>query len=84
MADNINNCNDDCHDEKCTPLPIDEARLKEIKAMEEAEQRLIEDLFSTPSNACVKVLQQKQTLPNKKSLDLLVELKLKGNMTNTL
>ena len=45
MADNINNCDDD--DTVNRPLPINEARLKEIKAMEEAEQSLIEDLFST-------------------------------------
>jgi len=72
-------CDDD--DTNCVPLPIDEARLKELKAMEEAEQRLIEDLFSTPSNACVKVkaqsntihstlvCQKKPTLLNKKALN---------------
>ena len=52
MADNINDCDDDTVN---SPLPIDEARLKEMKAMEEAEQRLIEDLFSTQSNTYVKV-----------------------------
>ena len=45
MADNINNCDDD--DTVNSQVPINEARLKEMKAMEEAEQRLIEDLFST-------------------------------------
>jgi hypothetical protein len=54
MADNINSFND-CDDKKCSPLPIDEARLKEMKAMEEAEQRLIEDLFSITTNNSVKV-----------------------------
>ena len=58
MADNIN----DCDDEKRSPLPIDVNRLKEIKAMEEAEQRLIEDLFSNQSNT----IQQKPNLPNQK------------------
>ena len=68
MADNINSCDDD--DTNCVPLPIDEARLKEIKSMEEAEQRLIEDLFSTPSNTIHSTLvcQKKPTLPNKKAL----------------
>ena len=61
MADNINSF-DDCDDEKCTPLPIDEARLKELKAMEEAEQRLIEDLFSTQVQS-----QKKPPLLNKKA-----------------
>jgi hypothetical protein len=53
MADNINSINN-CDDEKCSPSTIDENRLKEIKAMEEAEQRLIEDLFSSQSNIYVK------------------------------
>ena len=68
MADNINSCDDD--DVNCVTLPIDEKRLKEIKAMEEAEQRLIEDLFSTPSNTIHSTLvcQKKPTLPNKKAL----------------
>lgn len=60
MSDNINNCDDDAN---CVTLPINEARLKEIKAMEEAEQRLIEDLFSTQAN----VIQKKPTLLNKKT-----------------
>ena len=75
MADNINSFND-C-DEKCSPLPINETRLKEIKAMEEAEQRLIEDLFSTQANVkadanvkaqskTIQVKQKKTNLPNKK------------------
>jgi len=61
-------CDDD--DEKCTPLPIDEARLKEIKAMEESEQRLIEDLFFTQVKTIHSTLvcQKKPTLPNKKAL----------------
>jgi hypothetical protein len=45
-----------------TPLPIDEKRLKEIKAMEEAEQRLIEDLFSTQAQS-----HKKPTLLSKKA-----------------
>jgi hypothetical protein len=53
MTDNINSFND--FDEKCSPLPINETRLKEIKAMEEAEQRLIEDLFSVPTNTYANV-----------------------------
>jgi hypothetical protein len=53
MADNINDINN-CDDDKTSPLPIDEKRLKEMKAMEEAEQRLIEDLFSTKVNNYVK------------------------------
>jgi hypothetical protein len=61
MADNINSCDDDA--EKRVPSPIDENRLKEIKAMEAAEQSLIEDLFSTPANACVKVKAQSNTIP---------------------
>jgi hypothetical protein len=60
MADNINNIND--ADTVNSPLPLNEARLKEIKAMEEAEQRLIEDLFSTQAQS-----QQKPTLLNKKA-----------------
>lgn len=60
MADNINNCDDD--DANCVPLPINEDRLKEIKAMEEAEQRLIEDLFSTQAQS-----QKNLTLLNKKA-----------------
>lgn len=60
MSDNINNCHDD--DANCVTLPINEARLKEIKAMEEAEQRLIEDLFSTQVQS-----QKKPTLLNKKA-----------------
>jgi len=47
-------------DKKHGLLPIDEKRLKEMKAMEDAEQRLIEDLFSTPSN---KVTQNKHIMP---------------------
>ena len=68
MADNINSCDDD--DTNCVPLPINEARLKEIKAMEESEQRLIEDLFSSPTNTIHSTLvcQKKTTLPNKKVL----------------
>ena len=67
MADNINNINNCDDDDKRVPLPIDEARLKEIKAMEEAEQRLIEDLFFTPSNThVIQVNQKKPTLPNQK------------------
>ena len=60
MADNINNCDDD--DTVNSPLPINEKRLKEMKAMEEAEQRLIEDLFSTQVQS-----QKKPTLLNKKA-----------------
>ena len=71
MADNINSCDDD--DTNCVPLPIDEARLKEIKSMEEAEQRLIEDLFSSPTKVkaptnTTLVCQKKPTLLNKKAL----------------
>lgn len=68
MTDNINNCNDD--DTENRPLPIDEARLKEIKAMEEAEQRLIEDLFSTQVKIIHSTLvcQKKPTLLNKKAM----------------
>ena len=71
MADNINSCDDD--DTNCVPLPIDEARLKEIKAMEEAEQRLIEDLFSTQvtvkaQSNTIQVKQKNPTLLNKKAL----------------
>jgi hypothetical protein len=71
MADNINNCDDD--DTVNSPLPINEDRLKEIKAMEEAEQRLIEDLFSTQSNTKpkIQVIQNKPTLPNKKAKKIL-------------
>ena len=76
MADNINSINN-CDDEKCSPVPINEARLKEIKAMEESEQRLIEDLFSTQANVkadanvkaqskTIQVKQKKTNLPNKK------------------
>jgi hypothetical protein len=66
MADNINNinsCDDDA--EKRVPSPIDENRLKEIKAMEAAEQRLIEDLFSTCAkvNAVANVKAQSNTIP---------------------
>ena len=64
MADNINSFNND--DEKRVPLPIDEARLKEIKAMEAAEQSLIEDLFSTPTKVIPVSNQQKPTVPNQK------------------
>jgi hypothetical protein len=65
MADNINSCDDDA--EKRVPSPIDENRLKEIKAMEAAEQSLIEDLFSTPANThVIQVNQKKPTLPNQK------------------
>jgi len=59
MADNINSFNDDTVN---SPLPINEARLKEIKAMEEAEQRLIEDLFSTQVQS-----HKKPILLNKKA-----------------
>ena len=63
MADNINSCDDD--DEKRVPLPIDENRLKEIKAMEAAEQSLIEDLFSTCAKvkAVANVKAQSNTIP---------------------
>ena len=44
MADNINSFNDDTVN---SPLPINEARLQEMKSMEESEQSLIDDLFST-------------------------------------
>ena len=60
MADNINNCDDD--DTVNSPLPINEARLNEIKAMEEAEHRLIEDLFSTQAQS-----HKKPILLNKKA-----------------
>ena len=63
MSDNINNCHDD--DANCVTLPINEARLKEIKAMEEAEQRLIEDLFSTQVKIIPATNQNKPTLLNK-------------------
>ena len=71
MADNINSCDDD--DVNCVTLPIDEKRLKEIKAMEEAEQRLIEDLFSTQvtvkaQSNTIQVKQKNPTLLNKKAL----------------
>jgi hypothetical protein len=66
MADNINSFND-CDDKKCSPLPINEARLKEIKSMEEAEQRLIEDLFSTQVKIIPASNQKKPTLLNKKA-----------------
>lgn len=75
MSDNINMCDDD--DTVNRPLPINENRLKEIKAMEESEQRLIEDLFSTQANVkadanvkaqskTIQVKQKKTNLPNKK------------------
>jgi hypothetical protein len=61
------NINDYDADANCVPLPIDEKRLKEMKAMEEAEQKLIVDLFSTPSNSkpSIQVIQQK---PIKKAI----------------
>lgn len=67
MADNINSVNN-WDDKKCSPLPINEARLKEIKAMEEAEQRLIEDLFSTQDKAPTntKPTSQKKAIITKK------------------
>ena len=76
MADNINMYDDDTN---CVPLPINETRLKEITAMEEAEQRLIEDIFSTPLNAFVNVKapintkhsnQKKPILLNKKTITI--------------
>jgi hypothetical protein len=68
MADNINNINNcDDDDDKRVTLPIDITRLKEIKAMEDAEQRLIEDLFSTQANThVIQVKQKNPTLPNQK------------------
>jgi len=68
MADNINSFNNDT---EYSPLPIDEKRLKEIKAMEEAEQSLIEDLFSIHVNVkaqsnTIQVKQKNPTLPNQK------------------
>ena len=73
MADNINNINNCDDDTENSPLPIDITRLKEIKAMEDAEQRLIEDLFSTqtkdkaPTSKIPVSTQKKPTLSNKKS-----------------
>lgn len=73
MSDNINDINSCDDDDKRVPLPIDITRLKEIKAMEEAEQRLIEDLFSTqtkdkaPTNTkpVIQVKQKKPAILNK-------------------
>ena len=65
MADNINSFNDD--DTVNSPLPINEKRLKEIKAMEEAEQRLIEDLFYTQVKIIPGSNQKKPSLLNKKA-----------------
>ena len=46
----------------------DEIRLKEIKAMEESEKRLIEDLFSTP----VEKLSREESCKTKaKTLNLI-------------
>jgi hypothetical protein len=69
MADNINSCDDD----EYVPLPIDEIRLKEMKAMEAAEQSLIEDLFNTcekdKAPTFTKPLSQnKPTVLNKKAM----------------
>jgi len=64
MADNINSCDDDA--EKRVPLPIDENRLKEIKAMEAAEQSLIEDLFSTQTTTKPSIQVSRQKKPKKK------------------
>jgi len=63
MADNINMCDDD---KVCVPLAIDEHRLKEMKAMEEAEQRLIEDLFATRVNTIPVSNQTKKSKISKK------------------
>ena len=73
MADNINNinsCDDDDH--KHIPLPIDITRLKEMKAMEEAEQRLIEDIFFTQIKvkAQTNASQKKPHLLNKKAITI--------------
>jgi len=71
MADNINNINNCDDDDKRVPLPIDITRLNEMKAMEDAEQSLIEDLFSTqtkdkaPTNT-IQVKHKKSNLPNQK------------------
>jgi hypothetical protein len=66
MTDNINTINIDAD----VPLAINIHRLKEIKAMEESEQRLIEDLFSIQSNITspIPVNQKKLPLLNKKTI----------------
>ena len=66
MTDNINTINSDSD----VPLAININRLKEIKAMEESEQRLIEDLFSIQANVTptISVKQKKLPLLNKKTI----------------
>ena len=74
MADNINDINNCDDDDKRVTLPIDITRLNEMKAMEAAEQSLIEDLFSTqtkdkaPTSTIPVSTQKKPTLSNKKAM----------------
>ena len=72
MTDNINNINNihDINSNADVPLAINLNRLKEIKAMEESEQRLIEDLFSIQAkvNPPTPVNQNKLPLLNKKTI----------------
>ncbi len=69
MADNINNVTG-INDADCMPLAININRLNEIKAMEESEQRLIDDLFSIQVTVkkSIPVNQRKPPLVNKKTI----------------